>query len=137
MQVNYKESPTVLRAVAPPFIPFVFGETGVAEVVVEVRLDYQGRVTSANIVSASLFRDSSFEETAKQWIFEKSKSKKERIAHIKFIMRIMPTETNSSELTTIYRYPTEIEIRSPIITPPITTAPLPEKVDSNKQKSKP
>ena len=136
MQVNEKESPKVLRAVAPPFIPFVFWETGVAEVVIEVRLDDQGRVTSAKTFSASLFKDSSFEDTAKQWVFEESKSKKERIAYIKFVLRIMPKGTTSSELTTIYRYPAEIEIRSLVFTPRITTAPLPEKGESQKQKSK-
>jgi hypothetical protein len=137
MRTIEKKPPTVIRAVAPPFIPFVFNETAVAEVVVEARIDPQGKVTLAKMISASYFRDSSFEDAAKQWLFEPSNSKEQRIANIKFVMRIMPKTTLPSELTTIYRYPAEIEIRSPVFTPHITADPLPIKEERPKQKSKP
>ena len=136
-KVVEEEQPKVLRAVAPTFITFVFEETGSAEVVIEVKLDHEGKVISAKTVSFSLFKDLSFEDTAKQWVFEKSSAKEERFAHIKFVLRIMPRGTNSSELTTIYRYPTEIEIRSLVFTSQITTFPLPEKEQSQNKKSKP
>ena len=66
---------------------------------------------SAKTISYSLFKDLSLEETAKKWLFEKGIEGKERTAHIKFVLRIMPEKTDLSELSTIYRYPAEIEIR--------------------------
>lgn len=131
-----KDQPKVTRAVAPTFIPFVFEETGVAEIVVEVKIDSDGKVISAKTSFASLFKDISFENTAKQWIFEKSMSSEERTAYIKFILRIMPKETNPSELTTIYRCPSEIEVRNVIFPSQITTGPLPDK-EKPKKKKKP
>jgi hypothetical protein len=132
-----KEQPKVLMAVAPVFIPFVFDEIGVTEVIVEVRIDNHGKVVSAKTVSFSLFKDISFEKTAEQWIFEESPNEKERIAQIKFILRIMPKGTSPQELTTIFRYPTEVEIRSLVFPSQITTAPLPDKKKPQKKKSKP
>lgn len=125
--VSEKEQPKVLRAVAPTFIPFVFDDTGVAEIIVEVRLNSRGEVVSAKTISFSLFKDISFENTAKQWIFEESPNEKERIAKIKFILRILPKDTNPQNLTTIFRYPAEVEIRSLIFVSQVTTAPLPDK----------
>jgi hypothetical protein len=106
-----KVQPQVLEAVAPSlFIPFALNETGIAEVFIEVKIDSEGKVISAKTISYSLFKDLSLEETAKKWLFEKG-IEKERTAHIKFVLRIMPEKTDLSELSAIYRYPTEIEIR--------------------------
>jgi hypothetical protein len=135
--ITEKNQPKVLKAIAPTFIPFVFDETGVAEVVVEVKLNNEGKVISAKTIFASLFQDISFENTAKQWMFEDSLSKDERIAHIKFVLRIMPKGTSQSELTTIYRYPSEIEIRDLVFPSQITTGPLPDKEKPPKKESKP
>ena len=117
--------PKVLEARAPEFNPFVFGEDGVAEVVIKVTIDRTGSVTSATTESASLFKDQSFEDTAKRWLFEKDSTQNERVAKIKFILRIMPKETAISDITTIYRYPLEMEVRRPIIPSQITSSPLP------------
>ena len=106
-----KKQPQVLKAVAPTFIPFVFDETGVAEFLIEVKLNSEGNVIAAKTISFSLFKDLSPEETAKKWVFGKDLTRKERVAHIKFVMRIMPESTILSEFNTIYRYPAEIEIR--------------------------
>jgi hypothetical protein len=132
-----KEQPKVLKAISPTFIPFVFGETGMAEVVVEVTLNSEGEVISAKTVSFSLFKDFSLEETAKQWVFEKSKGKEIRTAKIKFILRIMPKGTSPSDLTTIYRYPSEIEIRNVVYDSQITTAPLPDTEKPRTKRCKP
>jgi hypothetical protein len=121
-----KEPPQILKAVAPTFIPFVFNETGVAEMVVEVKINSDGKVTASKIVDVTLFRDLGVESTAKQWIFERSTNRKERIARIKFVFRIMPKETDTVDLTTIFRHPLEVEVRKPIFDSPITTAPLPD-----------
>lgn len=129
--------PQVVTAVAPAFIPFVFGETGVAEVVVEAEIDSSGDVTSAKIVSASLFRDNSFEETAKRWRFNStSDHEQKRIARIKFILRIMPKNTSPGELTTIYTTPYQIEVRHEVFSPQVTSAPIPDELKRIRPKKK-
>jgi hypothetical protein len=94
-----------------------------AEFLIEAKLNPAGNVTSAKTVSFSFFRDKSLEEAAKKWIFEEDASKQERIAYIKFVMRIMPKETDPAELTTIFHYPAEVEIRHVVYKAPTTTDP--------------
>jgi len=101
MKETIPENPKVLKAIAPLFIPFVFGETGVAEAVIQVKINKEGKVTSAQTKSVTLFKDLSFEETAKKWLFENDSSKEERIVEIKFILRIMPKGTSKSEITEV------------------------------------
>lgn len=117
--------PHVAKAVAPPFYPFVFNATGDAFVVVEVRINKKGEVTSAKTVDFSLFTDAAIEQTAKRWVFERSSSETERIARVKFVFRILPLDTDETELTTTFSPPYEIEVRSRIIRSPRNTSPLP------------
>ena len=103
--------PNVIKAVAPIFVPFLWEKTGVAEAVVRVTINKEGKVTSAQTISVTVIRDVAFEEAAKKWLFESSPNEEERMAEIKFILRIMPKGTDISELTTIYTSPAQIEIR--------------------------
>lgn len=129
--------PHVLEAVAPIFIPFVFDKTGMNEVVVEVNVNSDGNVTSAKTVSVTLFRDTSFETTAKRWRFAPSSDgKEERIAQIKFILRIMPKDTPLDQLTTIYTAPYQIEVRHEVFEPQVTSAPIPNEMKRGQRKKK-
>ena len=132
-----KEQPQVLKAVAPTFIPFVYNEPGVVEFVIEVKINKEGQVITAKTISFSLFKDASLEETAKKWVFVKNSAREERVARIKFVMRIMSEDTILSELNTIYNYPAEIEIRHAIFKPQITEAPVFDKETPSQKKPKP
>lgn len=116
---------SVVQAVAPPFIPFLFNKPGAAEVTVEVKIDKFGNVTAARTVAFSHFSDGSIEDTAKKWRFSTSNEDRERTANLRFVFRIMPDDTYDSELTTIYTAPFQIEVRSKVIPMPKSTSPLP------------
>jgi hypothetical protein len=120
--------PAVVKAVAPAFIPFVFGKPGSMSTVVEVSINADGKVNKAHIVEFSLFRDKSFEETAKKWVFAPAADTKEvRTARLTFVLRIMPKGTQWDELTTIFTPPYQVEIRHEIFEPHIYSDPNPIK----------
>jgi hypothetical protein len=120
--------PSVVKAVAPPFIPFIFGKTGSATVIVEVAIDPTGKVDEAHIVEFSLFRDKSFEETAKKWVFAPAADAKQvRTARLTFVLRIMPKGTRWDELTTIFTTPYQVEVRHEVFDPPTNSDPNPIK----------
>ena len=113
--VSGQEKPKVVKAVAPIFFRFIQGDTGVNEVVIGVTINNEGKVTSARTISASIFSDKYLEDAAKRWLFESSPNKELRTAEIKFIMRVMPKGTSIYDLTTIYTYPAQLEIRHEFI----------------------
>ena len=118
--------PAVVQAVAPPFIPFTFGKTGSATVVVEVTVDSEGKVIEARTVEFSLFRDKIFEETAKKWVFAPAADgKRERTVRITFVLRIMPKSTPWDELTTVFTTPYQVEVRHEVFDPPTNSDPNP------------
>jgi hypothetical protein len=120
------QSPPVVKAVAPAFIPFVFGKPGSMTTVVEVKVDSDGKVSEAHIVEFSLFRDKSFEETAKKWVFAPVPDvKQERTARLTFVLRIMPKYTHWDELTTIFTPPYQVEVRHEIFNPHTNSDPNP------------
>lgn len=121
---EYKAPVKVLKAIAPTFIPFVLDETGVAEIVVEAKINSEGNVTATKTIAFTLFTDLSVEQTARQWVFERNTNRKERTAKIKFVFRIMPRDTDSTNLTTIFRYPFEVEVRSRVFDSQKTSSPL-------------
>lgn len=123
--ITSSQGVSVVKAVAPGFVPFVFNKTGVAEVTVEVTIDKSGSVKSAKAVDYSVFTDGSIEDTAKKWVFTPSKEDVERSARLRFVFRILPEETDESELTTVFVAPFEMEVRSKVIPSPKTTSPLP------------
>ncbi|SRR6266404_2790771 len=120
--------PSVVKAVAPGFIPFVFGKSGSMSTVVEVSIRPDGKVDEAHIVEFSLFRDKSFEETAKKWVFAAAADAKQvRTARLTFVLRIMPKGTKWDELTTIFTPPYQVEVRHEIFEPHVYSDPNPVK----------
>lgn len=120
------QSPAVVKAVAPAFIPFVFGKPGSMTTVVEVKIDSDGKVSEAHIVEFSLLRDKSFEETARKWAFAPVRDgKQERTARLIFVLRIMPKYTQWDELTTIFTPPYQVEVRHEIFNPHTNSDPKP------------
>ena len=121
-----EQSPPVVKAVAPAFIPFVFGKPGSMTTVIEVKIDSDGKVREAHIVEFSLFRDKSFEETAKKWVFAPGeKGDNERTAKLIFVLRIMPKGTYWDDLTTVFTPPYQVEVRHEIFDPHINADPSP------------
>lgn len=113
--------PAVVSAVAPIFIPWVFGEPGVGQSVVEVRINPAGEVTSAKCVGGSSdfpWGDHSFEVAATRWRFSPTTAgARERSLRVTFVLRIMPKGTSNAELTPIYTAPYQMEVRHLVFEP--------------------
>jgi TonB family protein len=119
-QKSIADRPAVVMAVAPIFIPFTIGNTGTAKATVEVKVDASGKVVSANLIDSSqgLYRDRTFEETAKRWQFAPAADGADlRAAHLTFTLRILPKGTPSHELTSIFSPPYQVEIRHEVFEP--------------------
>jgi len=109
--------PVVAIAVAPAFLPFVFGKSRDERVVIEVKIDKAGEVISAKTGEFTRYTDDSFEATAKRWRFDPSQESEERSARITFLFRTLPKGTPENELTPIFTYPFQIEVRHEVFEP--------------------
>ena len=128
-QNSIADQPAVEMAVAPIFIPFSIGNTGTAKATVEVKVDASGKVISASIIDSSqgLYRDRTFEESAKRWQFAPALNGADlRTANLTFILRIMPKGTPYRELTSIFHPPYQVEIRHEMFEPYTNKDPKPD-----------
>jgi len=116
--------PVPVRAVAPPFIPFSFGQTDLATARIQVEVDPSGGVISARFLDSTL-RDASMLRTAKKWTFKPCQTPVSRTSIIRFTYRIMPNGTSDEELTTILLNSNEVEVRHQIFPIRRTDAPIP------------
>jgi hypothetical protein len=135
--------PRATETVAPTFIPWIFDKTGIGSSIVEVKIDSEGRVTSAKCVGGSEdfpWRDHSFEHTALRWRFSSTNDAQERSARIAFVLRIMPPGTPDTELMPIYSAPNQdmrptvfYEVRHTVFQAPVTSSPLPIDADPKRK----
>lgn len=133
--VYASEPPQVITAVAPVFIPFILGKTGVLRATVKVTINQVGEVSEAELVESSPLKDLSFVETARKWRFNAlSTDSQHRTAMIKYVLRIMPKDTPLNELTTIYSFPYEIEVRHEVFDMPTNSDPYFNKKSSTKKR---
>ncbi|MCZ2392040.1 MAG: hypothetical protein LC113_13315 [Acidobacteria bacterium] len=126
VSANDMENPKVIKAISPPFIPYVFDKTGYETVSVEVQIDSAGNVSSAKTVEFTLFKDRSIEETAMKWKFDTGEEGRVRKAVLKFAFRIMPENTSIDELGTTFTFPYEIELRRTVIKSKMIEDPFPK-----------
>jgi len=108
------EPPGVVTAVAPIFPPAAVASNTSGQVVIEVKINAEGGVTSAKIVDGHpLFRQGKiYEETARHWRFAPAKDGMAmRTARLTFSFSIMPKNTSATELTTVFTPPYQVEVR--------------------------
>jgi hypothetical protein len=109
------EGPVVVKAFVPVYPVIALGTKATGTVVVEVRINAHGTVTSARAIAGHKLLHAVSEVTAKRWVFaEDSNSNSERMAHLKFDFKIMPDKTPSAELQPIFMPPYGVEVRSEI-----------------------
>lgn len=126
ISANDMENPKVIKAISPPFIPYVFDKTAYETVSIEVQIDSAGNVLSTKTVEFTLFKDKSIEETAMKWKFDTGEEGKVRKAVLKFAFRIVPENTSIDELGTTFTFPYEIEVRRTVIKSRIIEDPFPK-----------
>lgn len=115
-QSESSDSPTVVSAVAPVYPPIARQARAASDTIVEVEIDREGNVRSAEPKGGHpLFRKAA-EEAARRWVFSASADTK-RKATLTLTFRILPAKAPVYEGTSVYYPPYKIEARAlePII----------------------
>jgi hypothetical protein len=112
----------VIAAIAPVFAhdSYLTGSSG--KIQIEAEVSSGGDVTGTRLLESSgpnLRKDS--ENAARQWKF--SPASNSRKCTITFYYRIMPDQTPEEELTSVFHYPLEFEVRSKAKPPILETFP--------------
>ncbi|MCA1602693.1 MAG: energy transducer TonB [Acidobacteria bacterium] len=110
-QPNSSDSLTVISAVAPIYPPIARQARAASDTTVEIQVDREGKVTSAESRGGHpLFRKVA-EEAAQRWVFSAASTETKRKVALTFSFRILPSKTTVYEATSVYYPPYKIEIR--------------------------
>jgi Gram-negative bacterial TonB protein C-terminal len=124
-QTASPHEPGPVKAVAPvyPLIALTAGISGT--VTVEAQVDQQGIVTSIRTLDGPELLRPVSERAASRWRFESSsEASATRAKQLSFVFALMPRESRSEELVTIFLPPYRIEIKG-------TKLDLIQRVDSD------
>jgi TonB family protein len=107
-----KNDPAVREACIPfyPATAVISNQQGKVFVDVEIRKD--GSVESIKIKQGHPLFEPVLKLTVSKWRFETTKSRKKRTVQLCFIFVLVPSETESVEMLSIYRSPYEVEIKA-------------------------
>jgi TonB family protein len=134
-----EDQPSVISAVAPIFPPTAIAANINGSVVIEVKIDVNGKVTATQIIEGHplLRQVRSFEDTARRWQFRPvAGSEALRTARLTFVFRIMPKETSTDELTPVYAPPYQVEVRHRPFVPVVDSDPPSQVVPTQRQGKK-
>jgi TonB family protein len=105
-----QDLPTVTTAVAPNFPLIALHSHTSGEIVIEVKINSEGSVTSAETVSGSQVLVGSGRHIAKRWKFAPTKDKSIRTARLTFVYRLVPRDTPADELLPVFKPPYRVEV---------------------------
>jgi TonB family protein len=114
-QTNTADKPAVVSAVAPTYPMSIKTRGRSGDSYVDVEIDRNGKVTSADAASApELFREV-IVEAARRWQFAPNPNgQQRRKVRLTFTFRNVPPNTSSFDSTPIFYPPYRIEVRNPI-----------------------
>jgi TonB family protein len=102
--------PAVTVAVAPNYFLTALHSHASGEVVVEVRINSEGSVTSTEAVSGTPVLAAGSRQVARRWKFAPARDKSIRTARLTFIYRLVPRDTPVNELVAVFKPPYRVEI---------------------------
>lgn len=110
------ESPKVVAAVAPLYPPIAVAARAISDVIVDVKVDAAGNVTSAEAVSGHPLLQQAAKVAARRWRFESSEAKSSvRTARLTFVFRITEKDSPEAEITPMFLPPYRVEVtRNPL-----------------------
>ncbi len=109
-QSRIAEQPKVISAAAPVFPAIALAARQLGEVVVEVKIDSAGKVTSARADGPPLLRRAS-EVAARRWKFAAAEGNSDaRTARLTFVFRESEKRLPESEVTPVFVPPYKIEV---------------------------
>jgi TonB family protein len=104
------ESPTVIKAAAPPYPPVALAARIEGKVVVEVKINAAGEVTSETAIEGHVLLRMVAEKTASRWRFvTASEGTRDRFARLIFVFRLVST---SKDEETIFSPSYQVEVTS-------------------------
>jgi outer membrane biosynthesis protein TonB len=106
-----EDLPNVVIAVAPNYFPLALLSHTSGEVVVEVKINSLGVVTSADAISGNPLLVGGSRQVARRWKFAViSDQKRIRMARITFVYRLVAKDTPIDQLFPIFKPPYRVEI---------------------------
>ena len=106
-----EDLPNVVVAVAPNYFPLALLSHASGEVVIEVKINSLGVVTSADAISGIPVLVGGSRQVARHWRFAaNSDGKRMRTARITFVYRLVAKDTPIDELFPIFKPPYRVEI---------------------------
>jgi hypothetical protein len=106
-----EDSPNVVIAVAPSYFPLALSSHTSGEVIIEVKINSLGVVTSADAISGNPVLVGGSRQVARHWKFVAVGDRKRmRTARITFVYRLVAKDTPIDELFPIFKPPYRVEI---------------------------
>jgi TonB family protein len=102
--------PSVTVAVAPNYFLTALHSHASGEVVIEVRINSEGSVTSTEAVSGNAILAAGSRQVARRWKFAPAADKGIRTARLTFVYRLVPRDTPINELVAVFKPPYRVEI---------------------------
>ena len=105
------DAPAVTVAVAPNYFPTALHSHASGEVVIKVKINSEGSVTSSTVVSGNHVLAAGSGQVARRWKFVPIASKDSvRTARLTFVYRLVPRDTPADELLPIFKPPYRVEV---------------------------
>ena len=105
------EQPSVLSAAAPIFPAIAAAARATGNVVVEVKIDSSGAVSSAHTVEGHALLRKACETAAQRWKFAPIEDKSQtRTARLTFAFRILEKDVPEAEMTPVFMPPYKVEV---------------------------
>ena len=106
-----KPYPKILKSIEPKYPPAALAVRAIGEVVINVKIDKEGKIVSAKVISGHPLLRKASEQSATQFLFEPSENEGERELNLTFVFI-----TFEEQKKNIKRYfiPCRIEIISPV-----------------------
>ena len=113
-QAVASDQPEVVAAVAPIFPAIAAAAKASGDVIVEVKIDANGTVTSAHAVEGHPLLQKVCEVTARRWRFVAAKdSKSQRVVRLTFTFRVVDEKAPEIDRTPVFLPPYKIELAGP------------------------
>ena len=114
-QTDSADNPAVVSAVAPPYPMSIRTSGRSGDFYVDVDIDRNGKVTSADAASAPELIRNVIVEAARRWQFTPDPNgQQRRKVRLTFTFRNVPPNTSDFDSTAIFYPPYRIEVRNPL-----------------------
>jgi TonB family protein len=110
-QAQSENQPAVVKAVPAPYPAIAMAANVSGSVIVEVKINAKGEVTSADAIEGHKPLQKAAEYAAKRWIFSPTDEKnKKRSVRLTFSFILIPKYSSSADLMPVFMPPYKVEV---------------------------